>query len=359
MSGNDISRRIRNYLQLNKEINIPGIGSFKEHHINQYLSNNETIIHPPYIKVRFEGSTPNQKFNRKFKEYYLDKEVHTYLENHFQEVVNDILNFGEARIKGLGKLRQNDKGDVIFTPSESLSMSSKYLPVIDTLQFKEKGDFTQSKTGTFSSLGKNIPIQSNESERIVDVLHENQIEVKNEVKKNIELKESVDKTINNPTYKSIKKPINNEPNYLLLGSIGVAGLFVLGVFLRQCYFNDPKAQIQDLPDSQLGMINSSKPQNTSEKIYDLTTDSHKSENTIVYTSADNKATIIVGSFKKANNAQRLESRLSYHGWDTTKDIHESGMTRIGVEIEGDEKEINEYLLKIKQDYNKDAWILED
>ena len=148
----DIGNRIKNYLYLNKEIVLPGFGIFKLEHINQFLSPNEAIIHPPQQKVRFSSFNKNDRTNSKFKNYYLNKVSLKLVKKEIQAAVNNLLNFGNGRIEGLGKLYVSEKKEISFISENLIDSEIKYLPVIDVLSFKGKAKIATEPTQSIDSI---------------------------------------------------------------------------------------------------------------------------------------------------------------------------------------------------------------
>ena len=179
MLNPEISHKVRNYLFRNKELHIPGLGTLKSESVNQYLSLNETIIHPPFQKVRFWESRIGQKRNSLFKDYYLNKKLNKILKSKFKAVVNEVLNFGYAEINGIGRFSRDNNGTLTYSADKLFNADIKYLPIIDVSKFQtvkqptsvsltnglvsfKKNNRTKGKTqsGTFNSelkSNKSIP----------------------------------------------------------------------------------------------------------------------------------------------------------------------------------------------------------
>jgi hypothetical protein len=150
----DIGNRIKNYLYLNKEIVLPGFGIFKLEHINQFLSPNETIIHPPQQKVRFSSFNKNDRTNSKFKNYYLNKVSLKLVKKEIQVAVNNLLNFGNGHIEGLGKLYVSEKKEISFISENLIDSEIRYLPVIDVLSFKDKAKISTEPKQSIDSISR-------------------------------------------------------------------------------------------------------------------------------------------------------------------------------------------------------------
>ncbi len=71
-----------------------------------------------------------------------------------------------------------------------------------------------------------------------------------------------------------------------------------------------------------------------------------------------EAVIVVGSFSKPRNAERLIQHLYEDGYEAYSD-RRAGRTRVGIRFAySSEAELMEYLEEMKNKYNVDAWILE-
>ncbi|MDG2449173.1 MAG: SPOR domain-containing protein [Saprospiraceae bacterium] len=314
MLTSEFGNKIKNFIFLNKEIPLPGLGVFKLHHINQFLSPNESIIHPPQQKIRFESSSTGSIRNSKFKNYYINKVTLKELEFQFQDTINNLLNFGKDEVKGLGKLSLDDEGSVHFISENLIDAQNKYLPIIDTLTFP------MAKVNE-------KPL----SKRIIPKINVKQDEKLIYFRPNVNARET--KTLNAQTNYSPSK----SSKFVLWATLASALFLIIFLVIKKCDFNKEINATNEVLESRLGTV----------------TEDQKITTTLTNELITNKVSIVVGSFLEKRNAQKLISDLNQSLSLTI--IKNEDYYRVVVIEENDPQ----VLEKIRSSINPEAWVLVD
>ncbi|MEE9371597.1 MAG: hypothetical protein V3V00_00940 [Saprospiraceae bacterium] len=317
MLPTEFDQKIKNYFFLNRELHLPGLGVFTQYHIDQYLSPSDTIIHPPFQKIRFSRSFAGDNKNQKFKKYYINKKFYKHLEVRFQDVLNDVLNFGLGSIEGLGIIKQNEKGELRFISDTLIVDENRYLPIIDTLSFNE-GDRMDEKTNVFSSLSKTPSPKAYNHEKplpFVETSHE---------KKAI-ISDKISKTSQSHKVLSSKN---------IWAIIGTAAVLLIAIFMiKRCDFT--------LKNSKIPIVESS-----------MSIGALMIENDPLAISQDVivKDVIIVGSFTKRTNALHMASEID-HIYNAEIYV-QNNLYRVGILVD---KMDYSSVLEIRTSIASDAW----
>lgn len=330
----DIGKRIKDYLYQNKEMNLPGMGIFRVYHIDQYLSNNDSIIHPPVVKVRFSQSQKAESTDEALTKYYYDQNVENQLESHFQHLINDVLNFGEAKIKGLGAIKRMKSGEIVFAPGDLLDVDSEYLPIIDTAAFQ------------FAAR----PVHKDPKGRF---------------QKPEARSRNMSASTFSPHFPKTKAENNTTQRAGLIGFSILGLILLLGAFLlcKHCMneneisdqqgseviMSAPEKQLaQGIVEDELDYSKGMDFEGQGEKTNALRDD--------LASSGKQSCTIVVGSFRNQNNAQRLWNKLQSDGFNAVM-LPYSNLTRVAVQFECNRRDLKNHLNEIQSNYEVNAWFL--
>ena len=329
MISTEAAKRIKNYLYLNNRIDLPGIGNFKVYHIDQFLSNNETIIHPPFVKIKFNESVTNEKCNDKLSKYYFDKDIESNLVEHFQDVINDLLNFGSSDIAGLGIVKRIDDSKVIFIPHDVHDVANKYLPIIDTLSFQGHSKVASNEVLKDFSTQSKLPI--NNPGFSSTAINKNST------------------TVENNGSKDKVKHISSSARFNIWKILAsLTFLLVCFFIVRQCLFNKTSFQNGGVDEMLMSI-----PAVTPSRDVQIDNEDYLMTKTV---SSEESCIIILGTFNNIDNVRRLEDQIIKDGYKTVTSKHYS-MTRVGIEFSCDNVDRKDLLNRIKSQYNKGAWYL--
>lgn len=335
MKRAELGRRIKNYLFLNNGIALPGIGGFRISHIDQFLSNNESIIHPPFSKLRFYTENINSGIGT-FKKYVYDKEVESMMEKHFQSAINDVLNFGEAELDGIGFLKKNENGEFYLITNDLLDYENHYLPVIDVSNIADIDRHVEAD-GLYKGVGRDKPNDSS-------ILSESIVEPENQAvgKKKQE--------------RSFLQPI------LAISGV-ILALFML-FLLRTCWSDFKSGNgiekdiIMSVPTDDATYFPEIKTEEESvTRSFKETEISDSNKNLVDESSEDHSSCLIVlGSFTNISNAESLEMRMIKEGYNTVINKSDS-FYRVAIDTKCDQDHIEQELAFIRSKYEPKAWVM--
>ena len=69
-----------------------------------------------------------------------------------------------------------------------------------------------------------------------------------------------------------------------------------------------------------------------------------------------KCIIITGAFSDPGNVRAMEDRLTYQGYDVYSESN-GNLVRIGLQFDCEEKDLDNYLVQIRQNVSPNAWYL--
>lgn len=359
---------IREQLREDKSVSIPGLGKFILTHNAANVSIDKTEILPPTLSLTFsEESGDEQPLLNKISsvENFSLAKASKKLKKYTESLFNNLININKAEINGVGVLVRDDDKDISFKDTVA-SLTDEY----------------QGLKPILLRPIKRMTLQSKESKPATDnqILIENSSQISETKRYRPWWIPLIGGLILFSIYLISLKTCNNNSGFLGFGADSSENVVVdslsensdsLNETSEATYSDDlieENTEIISLDnDSDDGSINNEEVNdnnNTDNKenvgIYDeidyskSTESGHSIIQSIDYDGE--QCVIIVGSFKKAKNVLKMQTKVENLGYDVFTEYY-GDFTRVGLKFSCKEDQLDLYIQEARQKLDGAAWYL--
>ncbi len=374
---------------LDQTVSLPGLGVFYLKHISAQLDNRTNRFYPPKTQIRFKWK-PKTKGERLIEtlidEYGLDHiAAEEALKTFSSELRQKLENNDEAILQGIGRLYKDQNGNLLFDGTRADSVFSRsFLPEFEFTPFTrqtpsvKKQKEAQKDEQTHAT--KPSPTADGSSKAPEDDIDWSDWDKADEPALDEHPTTDRDKPLAvadpKPAQQTQKaKPAQTKAALPLLPLFVLIGLGFLGLFTWSWYSKQKNTQRIQTSKTEI-KLNQSPTQEISNPLIPVDSSIHQdtqNNNAASQTETTKKeqdsqkqqmqnpdetkdCVIIVGSFGRKSNANKMRKKIEQMGFDSYTDSQTLRLTRIGVKVRCAEAE--GVLSEVQYKIEKSAWLLE-
>jgi hypothetical protein len=133
----DVSRDIRDYLIIKKSVSIPGLGNLYLNRVPASLDKENNVLNAPSHQIQFDGSAVESEeiIDHLASKYDISKKAASKeFKKYSFGILNRLLNYGKVEIQGLGMLMKSEDDKIVFSEDDNQSfLMSNYLPKVKAI----------------------------------------------------------------------------------------------------------------------------------------------------------------------------------------------------------------------------------
>lgn len=334
-----IPKLILDHLLQYGQTSILGLGTLYFQNHSAYFSDDKSQICPPSNTLTFNDTVDDTDLFAHYVAYRLGiKPVKALrkVDDFSQELINNLLNYGEASILKIGTFTKKEGQDIEFAQEQGEVNSEFFglVPVqLSPIQYYKNGEAIATEMAVSTM---DIPSRS--------------------YNRSTTAAASQNKTTYNYDDDDDSKWI--KPLLSILGTILILALLYKGC---QTYKSNKAESV-----AANGIENSDSTQIKTDYLSDtLNFDTlnnrveDKNHTTIdTKTNTPTECVIILGAFESARNAMKMSAKLSQLGYKSYEEYFDTmDVTRVGFKFDCSDKDLRKFILDVRKEIAKDAWYL--
>lgn len=318
----DISHIMLDQLILQGKTAVLGLGTFSTEYHGAKFNDDRSAMEPPRQSLRYEAEMDNDYLLQDFAVQRLGlkaKKIEQKLNAFAEQIVNQILNYGNAHIDGVGVIAQDDKGNLFLEKSEDEAISAYFgLPSIPLKPISFIKEATQPKVDSVATLATDDGTGMQWWHYVLA---------------------------------------------LLLAAL-MAGMYTLMV-------NDdnepPKQSAASIHQEVQNEVESEKVEPKAEIKTEAITDTlerstnpHAAEANLTNEKKGKlvECVIILGAFESAKNVENMYAKVTKLGYEPYREYFEDlGITRVGFNFTCEDKDLQSFMREVRKKVSPDAWYL--
>lgn len=334
----EIPRLILDHLLQYGKTSILGLGTLFYEHNSAYLSNDKSQIFPPSNSLKYKDSVENTD---QFAHYVANRmgidpiKALEKVDAYAQNLLNNLLNYGEAEIPKVGAFKKVEGKDIVFSQLEGEINSEYYgLPPVQLkpIQFFKSGEAKDNEmavsTEDMPSRTKVAPLADSSA------------------------------TSSQPSYNYNEEDDSNwlKPLFWILGLVLLCALCYKGCEKYRSSQNDKPPVIVDKTDDENGDSNDIK--SDPKQVNDIVGDADPKVDAIAKSKPPTECVIILGAFDSARNVLKMSTKIADMGYEPYEEYFDTmDLTRVGFKFECGEKDLKDFMYEVRKDITPDAWYL--
>lgn len=327
----EIPKLILDHLLQYGDTSILGLGTLYFSYQSAYLSDDKSKLFPPSNTLHFSDTIEETDGFVAYVANRLNIDVSKALkeiDEYAQDIINNLLNYGQADIPNVGQFTKGDEEDIEFTQCHGEVNSDFFglMPVkLKPIQFFKGGEMAGAPKAVSTA---SMPIRTSAASEIAST------------------------TKATPSYKYDDDDDSNwlRPMLWILGLVLLCAILYKGC---ESYKSNQSKLIAVTPVDTT-VVNNGQSGSGIDTINakDIKIDKP------VKKDKPTECVIILGAFGSATNAMKMSTKVSQLGYTPYEEYFDTmDLTRVGFKFDCSEKDLEEFMHEIRKDITEDAWYL--
>jgi len=336
----EIPKLILDHLLQYGDTSILGLGTLFFENKSAYLSDDKSKIFPPSNSLNF---SENINDTEQFVHYVANRlgvkksKASAKVDKYAQQLLNKLLNYGEADIKSIGKLSTHNGAKVKFTKFHG-EVNSEFFgltPVeLNPIQHFKKGNAQSHEMAV--STADMLTAKSSENSTYPKTT-----------------------THSEPSYNYNDDEDSNwiKPLFWIFGLV-----LLLSLAYKGCELYTVNKSNKSIDSKTIGTV-ADKQNSDTREISAENIDSNSNNNKIddelnVTSKAPTECVIILGAYESAKNAIKMSTKLTKLGYTPYEEYFDTmDVTRVGFKFDCSEKDLQYFMREVRKEIAPDAWYL--